>query len=172
MRGAANVASAEHSATVRLRRCAGAHWFLSDSPKGLWLRLHKPMRCASVPFICAVRHPLVWIGRSMRAWEWAFLIPMVVPAAPVARNRVILPESEKCLLLLGFSVCDLTFNGFLRGNQCRHGSCRQPFPKRSRGPSEIHVTNFVMKNSNRHKLSKPKLMLSVWCEPCLQLCHF
>ena len=73
----------------------------------------------------------------------AFLIPMVMPAAPVARNRVILPESEKCLLLLGFSVCNLTFNGFLRGSQCRHGSCRQPFPKRGRGP--IHVTDFVMK---------------------------
>ena len=114
------------------------------------------MRRASVPFICTVGHPLIRIGRSMRTWEWAFLISMVVTAAPVARNRVVLPELEKSLLLLGFFVCDLTFNGVLCYLQRLHGSCRQPLPKRIRGPSISHVADFKMKMKMkiRTKLAK------------------
>ena len=112
------------------------------------------MRCASVPFICTVGHPLIWIGRSMRTWEWAFLISMVITAAPVARNRVVLLELEKGLLLLGFFVCDLTFDGFLCYLQRLHGSCRQPLSKRVRGPSISHVADFKKKTENSNQTGK------------------
>ena len=90
----------------------------------------------------------------MRAWEWAFLISMVITAAPVARNRVVLPELEKGLLLLGFFVCDLTFDGFLCYLQRLHGSCRQPLPKRVRGPSISHVADFKKKTENSNQTGK------------------
>ena len=130
------------------------------------------MRCASVPFICTVGHPLIRIGRSMRTWEWAFLISMVVTAAPVARNRVVLPELEKSLLLLGFFVCDLTLNGVLCYLQRLHRSCRQPLPKRIKGPSVGHVADFKMKTKTKFEpnwQSKRKLMLSAMRRLCLQL---
>ena len=63
------------------------------------------------------------------------------------------PGANLCLLLLGFFICDLTFSGF-------EGSW-QLFSKKKERPIENYVADFVMQNSNRHKLSKPKLMLSV-----------
>ena len=130
------------------------------------------MHCASVPFICTVVHPLIRIGRSVRTWKWTSLISMVVAAAPVARNRVVLPELEKSLLLLGFFVCDLTLNGVLCYLQRFHRSCRQPLPKRIRGPSASHIVDFKKKKKTKFEpnwQNKWKLMLSAVCRFCLQL---
>ena len=109
---------------------------------------------------CATSTGQDW-SKYARTWKRTFLIPMVTPAEPVTRNRVILPESEKCLLFLGFSACNLTLNGFLRSCQRRHGSCRQPFPKRGWGPIHVTGSRLWKKGSNRHMLRKPRLMVPV-----------
>ena len=94
----------------------------------------------------------------MRAWKRTFLIPMIMPAEPVTRNRMVLPESEKCLLFLGFSARNFTFNGFLRSCQRRHRCFSQPFPKGGWGAIHVTSSRIWKKGSNPHRLRKPRLM--------------
>ena len=73
----------------------------------------------------------------MCTWDRARLVSMMVAAASVARDGMILPKLEEYLLFLVLPVCNLAFNGLLCIFQGCHRGLAEPCPECV--GREIHV---------------------------------
>ena len=73
----------------------------------------------------------------MRTGDRALLVSLMVAAASVARNGMILPKLEEYLLFLILPVSNLAFNGLLCIFQGCHRCLAEPSPEFVR--REIHV---------------------------------